>query len=77
MTNTFKATITPSLLKLVQKHPIGKGISELSDFDLRKILLYCSLEVPEEALLGTGWIVTWNCNVLNVKPEHVHIIQGY
>ena len=59
MTSTFKATMTPSLLKLVQKHPIGKMISELIGFDLQKILLHCSLEVPEEALLGTGWIVTW------------------
>lgn len=75
MTSTFKAIITPSLLKLIQKHPMGKGISELTDFDLEKILLYCSLEVPEEALLGTGWVVTWNCDVLHVRPEHVHIIQ--
>lgn len=75
MTSTFKAIITPSLLKLVQKHPIGKGISELIVFDLEKTLLNCSLEVPEEALLGVGWIVTWNCDVLNVKPEHLHIIQ--
>lgn len=75
MTSTFKATITPSLLKLVQKHPIGKGISELIGFNLEKILILCSLEVPEEALLGTGWIVTWDCDVLNVKSEHFHIIQ--
>ncbi len=76
MTSTSKASITPSLLKLVQKHPIGKGISELIRVDLEKILLHCSLEVPEEALLCTGWIVTWNRDVLNVKPEHVHIIQA-
>src|ERR1700733_1051107 len=75
MTSTFKATITPSLLKLVQKHPIGKWISELTNFDLEKILRYCSLEVPEEALSGAGWIITWNCDVLNVKSEHLHMIQ--
>lgn len=75
MTCTFKTTITPSLLKLVRKHSIGKGISELIGFDLEKILQHCSLEVPEEALLGAGWIVSWNCDVLNVKPQHVHIIQ--
>jgi len=75
MTSTFKATITPSLLKLVQKHPIGKRISELTDFDLEKVLLCCSLEVPEEVLPGSSWIVTRNCDVLNVKPEHVHIVQ--
>lgn len=75
MTSTFKAILTPSLLKLVEKHPIGKRISELIVFDLEKTLLNCSLEVPEEALLGVGWIVTWNCDVLNIKPEHVHTIQ--
>ncbi|CCB87732.1 unknown protein [Parachlamydia acanthamoebae UV-7] len=75
MTITFKAITTPGLLKVVQKHPIGKGINELTGFDLGKIFAYCSLEVPEESQSGVAWIVTWSRNDVDIKPEHVHIIQ--
>ena len=75
MTSTFKATISPSLLQIIQKHPIGKGVSELTGFNLEKILMYCSLEVPDESLSGVGWIVTWASNDLDIKSEHVYIIQ--
>ena len=75
MSSTFKAIITPRLLQFVQKHPIGKGISELTGFDLGKMLRHCFLEVPDESLSGVGWIVTWASDDLDIKPEHVYIIQ--
>ena len=31
--------------------------------------------MPDESLSGVGWIVTWASDDLNIKPEHVHIIQ--
>lgn len=75
MTSTFKATISPSLLQIIQKHPIGKRISELTGLGVEKILKYCFLEVPDESLSGVGWIVTWASNDLDIKSEHVYIIQ--
>jgi hypothetical protein len=75
MTSTFKATISPSLLQIIQKHPIGKGISELTGLGLEKILKYCFLEVPDEFLSGVGWIVTWTSDDLNINPEHVYVVQ--
>ncbi|MFI0435093.1 MAG: hypothetical protein ACH350_05130 [Parachlamydiaceae bacterium] len=75
MTSTFKATISPSLLQIIQKHPIGKGISELTGLGVEKILMHCFLEVPDESLLGVGWIVTWASDDLNINPEHVYIVQ--
>jgi hypothetical protein len=75
MTSTFKATITPRLLRLVQKHPIGKAVARLTGFGLEKIFLHCSLEIPDESLPGVGWIVTWASDDLNIQPEHVYTIQ--
>jgi len=75
MSSAFKAIINPRLLQFVQKHPIGKGISELTGFGLEKILTHCFLEVPDESLSGVGWIVTWASDDLYIKPQHVHIIQ--
>ena len=75
MTSTFKAAITPSLLQIIQKHPVGKGIVELTGFELESILTYCSLEVPDESLLGAGWIVMWAADELDIKPENFHSIQ--
>ncbi len=75
MTSTFKATISPSLLQIIQKHPIGKAISELTGLEVEKILKYCFLEVPEESISGVGWIVTWTSDDLNINPEHVYVVQ--
>jgi len=75
MTCTFKVTITPNLLQIIQKHPIGKGIAELTGFDIESILAHCSLEVPDESLLGAGWIVMWAADDLAIQPENFHSIQ--
>ena len=75
MTSTFKATISPSLLQIIQKHPIGKGVSELTGLGVEKILKYCFLEVTDESLSGVGWIVTWTSDDLNINPEHVYVVQ--
>ncbi len=75
MTSTFTATTSPRLLQTIQKHPIGKGVRELTGFGLENILNHCSLEVPDESLSGVGWIVIWASEDLDIKPEHVYIIQ--
>ena len=75
MTSTFKPNISPNLLQIIQKHPIGKGTRELTGFGLEKILTHCFLEVPDKSLSGVGWIVTWASDDLDLKPEHVYIIQ--
>jgi hypothetical protein len=75
MTCTFKVTITPSLLQIIQKHPIGKGIAELTGFDIESILAHCSLDVPDESLLGAGWVVMWTADDLDIQAENFHSIQ--
>ncbi|MBY0529604.1 MAG: hypothetical protein K2P51_05375 [Rhabdochlamydiaceae bacterium] len=75
MTSTFKAMIAPRLLRLVQKHPIGKTVAGLTGFGLEKIFMHCSLEIPDESLPGVSWIVTWASDDLNIQPEHVYTIQ--
>ncbi len=75
MSSTFKAIIAPRLLQFLQKHPIGKGISELTGFTIEKILTHCSLEVPDESQPGVGWVVTRTANDLNIRPEHADVVQ--
>lgn len=73
MTILFKAE--RNLIRIVQDHSIGKAVCESTNLDLEKIFEHCSLEIPDEAQPGVGWLVTWSPNELDIDPAHLHIVQ--
>jgi hypothetical protein len=73
MTILFKAE--RNLVRIVQNHSIGKAVCESTNLDLGKIFEHCSLEIPDEALPGVGWLVTWSPNELDIDPAHLHVVQ--
>jgi hypothetical protein len=70
----FKVTI-PDHLEFIEKHPIGKGVHELTGLSIDKILGECTLEIPEEYSPGMGWLVSWPSEKLNIHSSHIHAIQ--
>jgi len=64
MTSFFKAE--RNLIQIVQSHSIGKAVCESTNLDLGKIFEHCSLEIPDEAQPGVGWLVTWSPNELDI-----------
>lgn len=73
MTSLFKAE--SNLIQIIRNHPIGQAVCDLTDLDLEKIFVYCSLEIPDEFQPGVGWLVTWSPNELDIDPAHLHIVQ--
>jgi hypothetical protein len=75
MTQTFKALTIPDHLEFIEKHPIGKGVYELTGLSIDKILGECTLEIPKEYSPGVGWLVSWPYEKLNIHSSHIHAIQ--
>ena len=82
MTSTFKATISPSLLQIIQKHPIGKGITvETLDYDEAIRITREKLEaesrsvVAEAALLVHPFFIRVDILIRDEQSKSIEIIE--